>query len=244
MTFWERYRQLFNRRGSDWWSIVFGYPVGRLGVALIAPMEFITPTALTLLGFAVKVAAAALIWRGSGPIAVTTVILLQVAQVLDSMDGTLARARRSFSYTGAFLDKITDAVGLFAIALAVGVRAAAEHQAPLYAALGGAAGAAFVIVGYMYWFVQTVRRSPASPEAISGAAEIPTWSAIGREWLRGWTRIIRFSEADLYLWICVFAAFGRWQELVIVLLASQSATVGKRAVDHLRTLRQLESARD
>ena len=36
----ERYRRLFNKRGQDWWSIVFGYPVGRFLVLISGLLKF------------------------------------------------------------------------------------------------------------------------------------------------------------------------------------------------------------
>ena len=100
MRFLERYRRLFNRRGHDWWSIVFAYPIARLALVFVEPLRWITPSRITLVGFVCKRAAAAAIWVGAGLAAAG---LLQLAQILDAMDGTLARARREFSRAGALL---------------------------------------------------------------------------------------------------------------------------------------------
>ena len=238
--FWERYRQLFNRRGSDFWSIVFGYPVGRLLVLLILPFSWITPTLLTVVGFACKLGAAALLWRADLAPLVWVVVLLQAAQVLDSMDGTLARARQSYSLTGAFLDKVTDALGLLAIAAALGWRAAHETGQLELIPLGFAGGAAFLMLCYMYWIVHAVRVKDADAGAISGGAPSISWAGIGREWLRGFTRIVRFSEADLYLWIALGAIFDLWAETVYLLCLSQGLTLVKRFVDHVRWLHRVD----
>lgn len=235
--FWEHYRQLFNRRGEDFWSIVFGYPVARLLVLLVLPIGWITPTLLTLIGFAVKGGAVTCLviddvgatWAAAG--------LLQLAQIFDSMDGTLARARPAFSHTGGFLDKITDAVSLYAIATAVGVRAAAETGDWHLIVLGSAAGACFLLLCYMFWIVRATGET-VTPRSMAGAAPVPSWAAIGREWLRGWGRALAFGEADLYLWIALFAVFDRWRECVYLLLITQGVVVLKRAVDHLLTMRR------
>src|SRR5262245_42543332 len=90
----ERYRALHNRRALTWWSTVFGYPIARFLLIWIVPVRWITPTQLTLVGFAAKLAAAyALLVASSTGGFAAAFALLQVSQVLDSMDGTLARAR-------------------------------------------------------------------------------------------------------------------------------------------------------
>lgn len=238
--FWERYRRLFNRRGEDWWSVVFGYPVARLFVVALVPIGWVTPSLLTIAGFFIKLAAAALIWREDGMWAAAA--LLQLAQVFDSMDGTLARARPALSRVGGFLDKVTDGVGLYALCVVVGARAAADTGDTHLIVLGGAAGAAFLVLCYMFWIVRATEET-VSPQGMAGGADAPSWRDIGREWARGWLRIVKFGEADLYLWIALFGLLGRWRELVYLLLVTQGFTAAKRFVDHLLTLSRSDARR-
>jgi phosphatidylglycerophosphate synthase len=234
--FWERYRELFNRRGEDFWSVVFGYPVARFFVVLLVPVTWISPSTITLVGFAVKLAAAALLWPDLGVSVWWVALLLQVAQVFDSMDGTLARARPAFSKVGGFLDKVTDGVGLYAIATALGVRAAHETSQWWHLILGSAAGACFLVLCYMYWVVKASAQAQQSAQSMAGGAEPLPWRELGKEWLSGWLRAIRFGEADLYLWIALFAVLDLWAECVYLLVATQGFTLLKRFVDHLQTL--------
>jgi len=234
-SFSERYRALFNRRGSDWWSIVFGYPVARLLVVPLIPIKVITPTLLTLIGFACKLGAAWLLLSADFEMVIAGAALLQVCQVLDSMDGTLARARSEHSPLGAFLDKVTDGVGLFVLCLAVGLKALAVSGDPYALVAAAGAGGAFLMLCYMYWVAQGLA-PPDDVQAHDGGAPVLSWSAIRREWLLGWTKIIRFAEADLYLWIAVLAVLGQWRYLCFGLAASQIFTMLKRAIDHGRRL--------
>jgi phosphatidylglycerophosphate synthase len=225
LTIGERYRQLHNRRGFTWWSTVFGYPVARLLVVLVEPIRAITPTRITLVGFATKLAAAAALLDTSRAGLIAAIVLLQLSQVLDSMDGTLARARGQHSATGAFLDKLTDAIGLFAICAAVGVRAGWAGGGAVYPALACFGAFACDLTCYMYWVGRSLAPGRGTAVPHDGSAPVLTWPAIGREWLRGWLKLPLFLEADLYLWIGVFAALGAWRELCVVLAVTQGVAL-------------------
>jgi len=216
----ERYRQLCNRRGSDWWSIVFGYPVARCVLAVVAPFSWVTPTRITLLGFAVKALAIGALLLGGAGWLVTAAVLLQVAQVFDSMDGTLARHRGASSALGAYLDKVLDAVTLLALLLVVGVRAQAETGNAALVLFAAVAAGAFLVGSYALW----VSRACAPPPSLdlAGGAKVPSWGAILREWLLGWPRIVLFQEADLYFWVALGALLGRWEWLCYGLLVTQT----------------------
>jgi len=228
----ERYRALHNRRALTWWSTVFGYPIARFLLIWIVPVRWITPTQLTLVGFAVKLAAAAALLGATSPAGlIAAIALLQLSQVLDSMDGTLARARGQSSATGAYLDKLTDAVGLFAICAVVGVRAASGGA--VYPILACAGAFACDLACYMYWVTRAVAPAAAPAARLDGGAPVLGWRAIRREWLRGWLKLPLFLEADLYLWIGVFAWFGAWRALCVVLAATQAAALVVVVTDHL-----------
>jgi phosphatidylglycerophosphate synthase len=207
------FRTLSNRRGSDWWSIVFGYPVARLLLVVLARVPWITPTGITLFGFAVKCAAIYGLWDRQ---VVLAAVLLQAAQVFDSMDGTLARFRETSSRAGAYLDKVFDAVSAFALCLTVGW-VAGSREALVCAAIGGGG---LLISSYALWVARGV--APQTGERIDGGAPILTGSEIVREWFCGWLQIWRFQEADLYFWIALFAVLGEWQLLCYGLAITQA----------------------
>ena len=241
MPFPERYRLLFNRRGNDWWSIVFGYPVARLLVVFVEGWGWVTPGLLTLAGFVCKLAAAAVLWTGEGLAGPWLLpLLLQAAQVLDSMDGTLARARRRFSLAGAFLDKATDAIGFSAIAIALGRHAGRVTGDPLLSTAGGIAGAAFLAICYLHWMARAMLEPASKAGPLAGGGPPLSWGDIWREWLGGWRRIWRFGEADLYLWISCFALAGAWGAAVWFLCLVQSIGLLYMLVHLWRKLRRVD----
>jgi phosphatidylglycerophosphate synthase len=233
----ERYRLAFNRRGHDWWSIVFAYPIARFLVALAEPVAWITPTAVTLAGFACKLAAAAWIWTGAPGQPVAAAVLLNGAQVLDAMDGTLARARKTASRAGAFLDKVSDAVGFGALAIAIGHRAAVITGDPLLASLGGVAAAGFAVVCYMHRLVRAATGPAVEAAALAGGGAALSWPEIAREWACGWTRVLRFQEADLYFWMSLLVALSWWRACVHLLAAVVTFGVAYLGLRHWRDLR-------
>lgn len=238
----ERYRALHNRRALTWWSTVFGYPIARFLLIWIVPVRWITPTQLTLIGFGVKLgAAAALLGATSATGMVVAIALLQVSQILDSMDGTLARARGQSSATGAYLDKLTDAVGLFAICAVVGVRAMAGGDSAVYPILACAGAFACDLACYMFWVTRAVAPAAAPAVRLDGGAPVLGWGAIRREWVRGWLKLPLFLEADLYLWIGVFAWFGAWRALCVVLAATQAVALVVVVTHHLVRLTRCSS---
>lgn len=239
-TFGERYRLLFNRRGEDAWSVLFGYPVARLFVVLVVPILWITPSLLTMVGFVIKLGCIAAILPSVGLPLWSIVVLLQLAQILDSMDGTLARARPAFSKLGAFLDKITDAIGFYGICVAVGIRAAEQTGEWYFIALGGIAGACFLQLCYMYWVVRGATPSETSSASMAGGAEPLPWTQLFREWLGGFAKLKSVGEADVYLWISVFAIADRFDLCVYLLVLTQGIAMFKRTLDHLRTLVALD----
>lgn len=233
VSFWDRYRALFNKRGNDWWSIVFGYPVARLLVLPLVGLRWVTPNALTLASLACKCAAAAVLL--SDVHVLWAVVLLQANTIFDSMDGTLARARRSFSRVGALLDKIGDGAGLFVLMAAVGWRAAQDSGDSIWIVVGCTGAAAYLCLCYMHWVSVALRETPA-PKATAGLVETPSWREIGREWLAGWIRIGRFAEADFYFWIALFAAFEEFRGAAVLIASTQLLGLCVRLVTHTRLL--------
>lgn len=228
-----RYRRLCNRRGQDAWSILFGYPLGRLLLVWLERIEPLRPTHLTLASILVRLAGAWLLVDGA---TVAAVIALQLGQVLDSMDGTLARARGQHSAPGALLDRAGDALCLGLIAAAVGWRAGDE--AALAAALGGAF--LHLLRGYMHWVARGVAAPGSSAaraaEPVSGARPAGDPPRPLREWLAGLPRLALFGEADLYLWISIGALAGLWRETALLLLASQAIAAAALLVHHAARL--------
>lgn len=72
-----------------------------------------TPNAITLISFAVGIAAAAAFAVGDRWALVLGAVLLQLSLIIDCVDGEVARATRRFSALGAWLDASTDRVKEF-----------------------------------------------------------------------------------------------------------------------------------
>jgi CDP-alcohol phosphatidyltransferase len=228
-----RYRRLCNRRGQDGWSILFGYPLARLALVWLEPWRALRPNHITVASLAARAAGAALLAAAGAPL--VAVLLLQLGQVLDSMDGTLARARGQHSALGAFVDKVGDAAVLGLLCAAVGWRAHLADGRALWmaAALGG--GFLHLLRGYMHWVARGLAPAGAENAVDGGRADGDPPRPL-REWLGGFARLPLFGEADLYLWISVFALAGWWAELCLLLAISQAAAALGLAVHHAARL--------
>jgi phosphatidylglycerophosphate synthase len=114
----KRLEETFRPR-QEWWSRVFATPVANAALHLVADWKFITPNRLTLASFFLTLCTAVMITSGSNVSFVYAALVLQVAYVLDCMDGQLARYRGVSSIAGSFLDKWSDFVKFPAIILAL-----------------------------------------------------------------------------------------------------------------------------
>ena len=219
--YWGRYLSLCNRRGTDFWSVVFGYPLARALLAFLPSGrgEWLTPTKITLLGAVVKAVSFWALLQNSGGVVCAGAIGLQVAQVLDSMDGTLARARKTSSPLGAYLDKVLDGASLLAMSAVVGLRGYRETGEEWLLLLALLGGGAFLLGSYGLWVARAAGFQ--SNSSLSGGAPVLIKGEVFPEWCRGWLSVWRFQEADLYLWVGVLAALGRWQILCIGFAATQ-----------------------
>jgi phosphatidylglycerophosphate synthase len=219
-SFAERYRQARTRWNVDWWSISFGGPIANIAIGLVGDVGWITPNRLTWLSFLCKLAAAPLLLVGRAPADVAAIVMFQLHTILDCMDGTLARYRRTPSAMGAFLDKATDMIGLLAIMACVGWR--------IYVDTGDAFAllVAMLIVGsillrsYVYWVVHALERDRKSPAPTIGDKRRDFSMMPFREraalYAKSQLKIVSFSEADLYFWLSLGIAIGHMRELVYV----------------------------
>lgn len=103
----------------------YARPVARVLTRLLIPTP-ITPIHLTLIYSAIGFFAAALYTTGDATHAVIAGVLLIVKNMIDAVDGSLARARNRPSRVGRFLDSIFDYLVNAAIMLAIGSRRATQ----------------------------------------------------------------------------------------------------------------------
>jgi phosphatidylglycerophosphate synthase len=242
--FRERYRRMRSRWNEDWWSIAFGGPVANLVNASIADVRWITPDLLTWLAFACKLAAAALVLRGSYAADLAAAALFQLHTVLDCMDGTLARYRATCSPFGAFLDKVTDQIGLCAIMVCLGWRVLGEtgDSHALLIAIGIAGS--FLLRAYMFWVVAHLERERAAARPTAGGELRRDISQLGfREraalYARSMVRIVAFAESDMYFWLGLALVLGHVHNALYFLGAATGLWLVIVMVYRWRTVRAL-----
>ena len=113
---------------EEWWSRVFATPVAGFILLGVADWRIITPNRLTALSFILAMASAALVVSGDRDLLIAAGVVLQIAYIVDCMDGQLARYRGAASPVGAFLDKWSDFVKFPIIVLALSVEASYADQ--------------------------------------------------------------------------------------------------------------------
>lgn len=255
--FSRRFGVMLAERDNPWWSIVFGGPLGAVIAAAVAEVRWITPNMLTTLAFACRMLAAASIVLGAHAGSCTydllAVVGMQFAEVLDCADGRLARYRRVPSLFGAFLDKVTDVVGLLAIVAAFAWRTHVET---------GDARAMFVCAGaamlwaarmYAFWVVVSLEREAgvSDPATAADRSKLADHRLTTRliYALRSTYWIFYFGEADAYFWLGLalltgwFApiayiygiGLGGWSIVVIVYWTLYARRVDRIARDRPQT---------
>jgi phosphatidylglycerophosphate synthase len=215
--FAQRLRLLRNKRNEDWWHIVFGGPVATFLNAFIAEVRWITPNMLTWLSFAAKLAALPFLLLRTHNGDLAAAILLQVNTVLDVMDGSLARYRRAGSYLGAFLDKVTDAIGLVLVGGVLGYRVFVDNGDffALYAGLF--VGVAYVIRCYAFWVTKYHEREVNAPPSLGMVRQDfgdLTFAQRLAYYARSSWRIVLVGEGDVYFWISLALIVGRLRWVV------------------------------
>ncbi|MGR3317233.1 MAG: CDP-alcohol phosphatidyltransferase family protein [Candidatus Anammoxibacter sp.] len=106
-------------------SSVFGNSAALLIVRVIYN-TFLTPIHITFIALVVGVFGAVLIYNGGCLNLVTGAILIQIKNILDAADGSLARARNTPSRIGRFLDSVVDFIVGFVMFLAIGLNLSRE----------------------------------------------------------------------------------------------------------------------
>ena len=204
MNFKARYKAVKNRQAKDWWSITFGDPISWLILGLIGDIKWITPIGITWASFLFKILPAALILYSERHFIILGVLILQLGQVLDSMDGNLARYRNDTTLRGGFLDRILDGTGFIFVMSSFSWYTYQKNNEPYYIVLGPMVAAFYLVICYIYWNtayeeqkhsgkLKTVK--PGSN--VKNLEQISTWKYI----LYGQKKILSFRQADFYFWI-------------------------------------------
>ena len=195
-----------NRQAKDWWSATFGDPISWIILGLIGDIKWITPIRITWLSFLCKIIPTGLIIHSERHYIIIGVLLLQVGQVLDSMDGNLARYRNITTLRGGFLDRILDGLGFVFVMSSFSWYVYKNYNESYYLVLGPMAAAFYLVVCYSYWTTayqeqnllgELKKVKPGSN--VVDLKHIPTWKYI----LIAQKKILSFRQADFYFWIGV-----------------------------------------
>lgn len=244
----SRLDRIRNYQSQEFWAILAMRPLAICLCWLVAESRAITPNRLTAASFVLLVASAGLIAFGSYPEFVAAAILINVAQVFDNADGTLARYRGCGTAFGSFFDKMCDVFGSILTGAAIGWAAWRTTHDPIYLLLGLGFSAFLIARGYSKWIAhaQEIARTTShrAPDALPVAA--PRRS--GGEWVRllvkAISRIYWFDEVDLPFWIGLFLILDRVAALAWVLAVSQAVGLVLVTAHRARLMHKLDTAHD
>ncbi|MGE0869185.1 MAG: CDP-alcohol phosphatidyltransferase family protein [Kofleriaceae bacterium] len=202
-----------SKRNQDWWSIVCGGPLANLVGGALADVAWVTPNRVTWLAFVCKLAVVPLILIQDARADLVAVILMQANVVLDCLDGTLARYRRTPSVVGAYLDKVTDAIGLVALMSAFGWRVYRDTGDTYGAILCVAAVMLWLTRIYAYWVIAYFEKEAGVPKPEAAGEQRRDLGELSfRErlayYVRSTYRILFFAEADAFFWISLAVLTG------------------------------------
>ncbi|MDZ4837537.1 MAG: CDP-alcohol phosphatidyltransferase family protein [Candidatus Melainabacteria bacterium] len=206
MTYSERKKRLeetFKPR-EEWWSRVFATPVANAALHVVADWKFLTPNRLTMASFVLTIMTAGLIVYGAH---IAAAILLQVAYILDCMDGQLARYRGVSSEFGSFLDKWSDFVKFPMIIIALTV-ASTEHVHSMSSTVTGFLALLFICYQP---YLRFLAKSELSIETSKTLA--------GNDFFHRNMRFFLFEEAQWYLTVslCLFVDSPLWALRILCL---------------------------
>ena len=151
MEFRDRYASMKNRQAKDWWTITFGDPISWIILSAIGDYKWVTPIGITWLSFLAKIIPAGLMITNARGAIIGAAILLQLGQVLDSMDGNLARYRGQPTLRGGFLDRVFDGTGFIFVMAGISWLAFETGSEPYYLIMGPMISAFYLVICYVYW---------------------------------------------------------------------------------------------
>lgn len=196
-------------------DLLFFRPLAYLGVRLVAPTR-LTANQVTISSISVGLLAGWLISQGerSPAFLIWGAGAVLLSNVLDCMDGMLARLRGTSSPFGYILDGFGDYIGVFAIMLGIGHLVASRHGQPLeWWALTAAAGISLawwsaVVDGMRVEWMRIVlgHRRERVAEMAALVEEAEGWKREGTH--RGHRLVVAFYVLYVRVWGLGSAAAG------------------------------------
>ena len=245
MNFKARYQAMKNRQGNDWWTITFGDPISWIVLGVIGDIKWITPIGITWLSFLCKISPSILMLYSDRNLIILAAILLQIGQILDSMDGNLARYRKQTTLRGGFLDRILDGTGFIFVMSSFAWLTYQKGNEPHYLLLGPMAAAFYLVVCYVYWTTayqeqKHIGKSKKVNPGINAKAiyHIPTWKYI----LKGQKKLFSIHQADFYFWIGLGLVLEISEYIIWLLFIALFIRVINRIKSRYRYLKLLDKA--
>ena len=212
MAYFERKKQLkktFKPR-EEWWSRVFATPIAHFILLGTADCTFITPNRLTLLSFMLTMVTATLIVIGSTENLIWAGTILQIAYIIDCMDGQLARYRQVTSKMGSFLDKLSDHIKFPMVLLALALEAHYHDAVSIAPILLGIVSVFFI--GYLSYLKNLAWDT----------LSISPWQVLlGKGFLQRNLRFFLFEEAQWYLIVSVCLFFSNTMAALVIMALTQ-----------------------
>jgi phosphatidylglycerophosphate synthase len=246
-SFRARLRLLRNKRYDEWYFSVIGGPISVLLNACIAEVRWITPNALTLTGFAIRLLALPIALERTFRADCWAAALLLVSTILDCMDGGLARYRKQLSVTGAFLDKATDLISFLCLNGVLGYRAFLETGSLWTVYAGAFIGLSYASRCYNYWIVAYYEKERGAPATVGPRVLRPLGDLTFRERLSyylGCTRLlVELGEGDIYLWFSLGLVLGQLPVALAVVSAGMALWYVVYYRKRLKIVMRLDEAR-
>jgi len=226
-TWSERLHRLRNYQSRDFWAMVFARPLTILLLWPVADARWLTAALITWSSLGCKLVGMAVLlvfpgwWGGVGG-----GLLINLGLVLDNMDGTLCRYRGTSTFSGYYLDKAVDIIGMAGMFAAIALRAwwKEENVLDVFGPFLGFAGCS--VAAYCKWIAHRVetdfdlvehRNAGTLAEYAARRVEqnpsTPPPSRTWRDWLaflgRAISSILEFNEVDIYFFLLVALVAGR-----------------------------------
>jgi len=243
MRFKDRYAAMKNRQAKDWWTITFGDPLSWIILGVIGDYKWVTPIGITWLSFFAKMIPAGLMVTNDSIAIIAAAITLQFGQVLDSMDGNLARYRGQATLKGGFLDRVLDGTGFIFVMAGFSWLVYQNGGEPYYLLIGPMTSAFYLVICYVYWTIAYMeqkyigRGQMIKPgNNVRSIVHIPTWKYM----LRGQKKLFSFHQADFYFWIGLGLILEIPEVIIWLLFVVLSIRVFERIKSRSRYLGSLD----
>jgi phosphatidylglycerophosphate synthase len=232
----ERLQKIRNFQSEDWYPALVIRPI-TIGVMLIvADWRILTPNRVTTLANLVKLAGTYYLlfpehW-------VLAAVLLQVGLMLDHLDGTLARYRRTFTKLGSFYDKVSDLISWALIVMTAGWEQTKLTSEPKWLLFAAASITALNCRSYMKWLsvaeTERIRWLEARPDPAAAVAAKtgpiiikPPPVRTARDWSIWFAKklavVFIFEEMDLWFWLGLGLVIRRLDLVLWLFAISQVA---------------------